>query len=93
MDQAYSNMVYFPLGARGITLTEDQFDELQTIRQNISEMVSHKIETQDTNGTNGDSDSDKELTEQICRINITAHTRGAADKLEHLPSSMTFFKD
>lgn len=62
---------------------EDQFDELQTIWQDISELVSHKIETQD----------DKELTEQICRIHIPALIRDAADKLEHLPGSMTCFKD
>ena len=54
------------LGDGGIPLTEDQFEELQTIRQAISKFVRHEIITQDTNGNNGDSqDSDNELTEQI----------------------------
>ena len=54
------------LGVGGITLTEDQFEELQTIGQDISKLVRHEIITQDTKGNNGDSrDSDNELTEQI----------------------------
>ena len=47
------------LGVGGIILTEDQFEELQTIWQDISKLVRHEIMTQDTNGNNGDSrDSD-----------------------------------
>ena len=54
------------LGVGGITLNQDQFEELKTIGQDISKLVHHEIITQDTNGNNGDSrDSDNELIEQI----------------------------
>ena len=54
------------LGVGGITLTEDQFEELHTIGQDISKLVRHEIITQDTHGNNGDGrDGDNELTEQI----------------------------
>ena len=58
--------VIIVLGVGGITLTEDQFEELQTIRQDISKLVHPEIITQDTNGNNGDGqDSNNELTEQL----------------------------
>lgn len=48
----------------GITLTEDQFEELQTVRQDISD------------STDVDSDeSDQELEEQIGQCNMPARTR------------------
>ena len=54
------------LGVGGIALTKDQFQELQTIGQNISKRFRHEIITQDTNGNNEESrNSDNELTEQI----------------------------
>ena len=55
-----------PVGVGGITLTEDQFEDLQTIGQD-SKLVCHEIITQDRNiENNGHSrDSDNELTEQI----------------------------
>ena len=54
------------LGVGGITLTKDQFEELETIGQDISKLVRHEITTQDINGNNGDSrDSDNEMTEQM----------------------------
>ena len=40
------------LGGGGITLTKDQFEELQTIGQDISKLFRHEIITQDTNGLN-----------------------------------------
>ena len=53
-------------GVGRITLTKDQFEELQTIGQNISKRFRHEIKTQDTNGNNEESgNSDNELTEQI----------------------------
>ena len=69
--------VHCPVGDEGTTLTEDQFDELQTIGQDISELVPHEIITQDTNGNNGDSDSDNILTEQICRTHRPPNTSGS----------------
>ena len=54
------------LGVGGITLTKDQFEELETIGQDISKLVRHEITTQDIYGNNGDSrDSDNEMTEQM----------------------------
>ena len=48
----------------GIALTEDQFEELQTVRQDISDR------------TDVDSDeSDQELEEQIGQCNMSARTR------------------
>ena len=48
----------------GITLTKDQFEELQTVRQDISD------------STDVDSDeSDQELEEQIGQCNMPACTR------------------
>ena len=47
----------------GITLTEDQFEELQTVQQDVS------------NSTDFDSDeSDQELEEQIGQYNMPAPT-------------------
>ena len=54
------------LGVGGITLTEDQFEELKTIGQDISKLVRHEIIAQDTNGNNGEiRDNDNELTKPI----------------------------
>ena len=48
----------------GIRITEDQFEELQTVRQAVSD------------STDFDSDeSDQELEEQIGQCNMTAPTR------------------
>ena len=47
----------------GITLTEDQFEELQTVPQDISD------------STDVDVESDQELEEQIGQCNIPARTR------------------
>ena len=48
----------------GITLTEDQFEELQTVRQDISDR------------TDVESDaSDEEMEEQIGQYNMPARTR------------------
>ena len=44
---ATSIEVDFPVGVAGIILTEDQFEELQTIGQNISKLVRHEIITLD----------------------------------------------
>ena len=53
------------LGVGGIALTKDQFQELQTIGQDIKRFR-HEIITQDTNENNEESrNSDNELTEQI----------------------------
>ena len=80
------------LGVGGITLTEEQFEKLQTIEQDISELVRHEIITQDTSGNNGDRDSDNELMSKFDAHTQYQQTRVAADKLEHMPGSMTFFK-
>ena len=78
-----------PVGVGGITLTEDQFEKVQTIGQDISKLVCHEIKTQDTNGNNGDRrDSDNELTSTFDAHTQYQQTRVAADKLEHLPGSI-----
>ena len=59
-----------------ITLTEDQFEELQSVRQDISEFVPQESAVKDTLN-NGDSDSDDELTEQIGQCNVPTLTRSS----------------
>lgn len=60
----------------GITLTEDQFEELQTVRQDISELVPQESAVEGTLN-NGDSDSDDKLTEQIGQCNVPTLTRSS----------------
>ena len=63
------------LGVGDITLTEDQFEELQTIGEDISKLVRHEIITLDTNGNNGESrDNDNKLTKPIS----DAHTHSTS---------------
>ncbi|XP_078364095.1 uncharacterized protein LOC144648395 [Oculina patagonica] len=70
--------VHCPIEAavnEGITISEDQFEELQTIRQDISELVPQEIDIQEDALTDGDSDSDD--GEQIGRCNIPSLTRSS----------------
>ena len=60
----------------GITVTEDQFEELQTVRQDISDITDVAGHKNKLDITDVDSDeSDQELAEQIGQCNMPKRTR------------------